>query len=120
MELHPVKLNRRGVATALTLNLCSTALRFVLTALPFPPRPLPPLRRWQPPRHRIERVCCRLAVPSLSWRNWDGDWQPLYGQLTEPLQRLIYEPVRVASPSDKRVQASEGSKGQHQPAPASA
>lgn len=77
------------------LKILSGILRFLLSAFPFPQRPLPPLRRWDPPKHRIQRVACYLAVPRLPLRYWDGNTAKLSARLPERLQALLQQMERT-------------------------
>tara|TARA_R110000737_G_scaffold333449_1_gene351123 strand:- start:2415 stop:2993 length:579 start_codon:yes stop_codon:yes gene_type:complete len=71
------------------LKWVSIILRFVLSAFPFPPRPLPPVRYRHVPKHRIRRVSCHLAVKGFPRRVTGKEQQAMYKGLPEPLQSLM-------------------------------
>lgn len=64
-------------------------LRFVMAAFPLPPRPLPPVRYWTPPVHRIKAVPCTIDVPALPLRYWDGSLAPLVARLSPDVRAII-------------------------------
>lgn len=79
------------------LKLFGNLLWFLLSPLPFPERPLPPVWFRGPRRHRIRAVRCRIATPRLKRRYWRGDVAALEQYLKPELRALLEAPPVPAS-----------------------
>lgn len=86
-----------GLMLLLTLRWLKSPLRHVLIALPIPERPLPPLRHWSPPRHRLNAYHVSYAMPPLPLRYFDGRIDTLARRLDPRVRDLIGK----ATPPDK-------------------
>lgn len=88
-----------GFALYVLLGWIQRLLRFVLAAFPFPRRPLPPVLHWMPPKHHIRPVTCRIDVPRLPLRFWDGNLPSLTQRLRPELRAILEPPIEgVAGP----------------------
>ncbi len=81
-----------GLVAVWCLRRIAGVLRILLAAFPMPARPLPPQRVWMPPAHRVRAVTCRLDVPRLPLRWWNGATADLTACLAPEVRRLIGQP----------------------------
>jgi len=105
-----------GIALFLALWWLQAPLRYVLLAFPMPQRPMPPLRHWTPPVHRLKAYPVFHALPKLPLRFADGRMEAYIARL-DPKLRALTQPKAPLAP----VKASQKPKaGQGAPVPASA
>lgn len=78
-----------GVALLVTLYWLRPLLRAVLLAFPMARRPLPPQRRWTPPKHIIRAARTTHETPELPVRYFDGRVETLAVRLKPELQELM-------------------------------
>lgn len=94
-----------GIVIVVSMFLISWSgklLRPLLSALPMPARPLPPILRRVTPRHVIRAVRCRIAVPRLPLRYYGGERPVLVRRLPAPLKTLLASPLRLPAPSEPK------------------
>ncbi len=74
-------------------------LWYVLPAFPVPRRPIRPMFLWLPGKHRIEQATCRIEVPKLPLRFWDGDQGRLERYLSPQVRILLDRPLDALLPA---------------------